>query len=58
MLNDGLLKDGQGQTVEFTNIVIILTSNVGAEHLLAGLIGEQSMDLAKEKVKQEVISSI
>jgi hypothetical protein len=26
--------------------------------LLAGLIGEQSMDLAKEKVKQEVISSI
>jgi ATP-dependent Clp protease ATP-binding subunit ClpB len=54
MLDDGRLTDGQGRTVDFTNTVIILTSNLGAEHLLAGLIGEQSMDLAKEKVMQEV----
>jgi ATP-dependent Clp protease ATP-binding subunit ClpB len=40
MFDDGRLTDGQGQTAEFTNTVIILASNLRAEHLLTGLIGE------------------
>jgi len=35
LLDDGRLTDGAGRTVDFANTVIILTSNVGAEHLLA-----------------------
>jgi len=33
VLDDGRLTDGQGRTVDFRNTVIILTSNLGSEHL-------------------------
>jgi len=33
VLDDGRLTDGQGRTVDFTNTILILTSNVGAEYL-------------------------
>ncbi len=33
VLDDGRLTDGQGRTVDFKNTVIILTSNLGSEHL-------------------------
>jgi ATP-dependent Clp protease ATP-binding subunit ClpB len=35
VLDDGRLTDGQGRTVDFTNTVLIMTSNLGAEHLVA-----------------------
>lgn len=54
LLDDGRLTDGQGRTVNFSNTVVIMTSNLGAEHLLAGLVGQQSMEAAKEKVMLEV----
>jgi len=34
VLDDGRLTDSQGRVIDFTNTVIILTSNLGAEHLL------------------------
>jgi ATP-dependent Clp protease ATP-binding subunit ClpB len=33
VLDDGRLTDGQGRTVNFNNTLIIMTSNMGAEHL-------------------------
>jgi ATP-dependent Clp protease ATP-binding subunit ClpB len=42
VLDDGRLTDGQGHTVDFKNTVIILTSNLGAEHLAAQPEGEDS----------------
>lgn len=39
VLDDGCLTDGLGCTVDFSKTVIIMTSNLGAEHLLAGLTG-------------------
>jgi ATP-dependent Clp protease ATP-binding subunit ClpB len=33
ILDDGRLTDGQGRTVDFRNAVIIMTSNVGSEHI-------------------------
>jgi ATP-dependent Clp protease ATP-binding subunit ClpB len=35
VLDDGRLTDGQGRTVDFRNTLIIMTSNLGAEHLAA-----------------------
>ncbi len=35
VLDDGRLTDGQGRTVDFTNTVLIMTSNLGADHLAA-----------------------
>ncbi|KAJ1688048.1 hypothetical protein LUZ63_019438 [Rhynchospora breviuscula] len=54
VLDDGRLTDGQGRTVDFTNTVIIMTSNLGAEHLLTGMLGHTSMKVAHELVMQEV----
>ncbi|CAJ1975356.1 unnamed protein product [Sphenostylis stenocarpa] len=54
VLDDGRLTDGQGRTVDFRNTVIIMTSNLGAEHLLAGLSGKSSMQAARDRVMQEV----
>jgi ATP-dependent Clp protease ATP-binding subunit ClpB len=35
VFDDGRLTDGQGRTVDFTNTVLIMTSNLGAEYLAA-----------------------
>jgi ATP-dependent Clp protease ATP-binding subunit ClpC len=39
LLDDGRLTDGQGRTVDFRNTIIIMTSNVGTEHVKASPIG-------------------
>ncbi|KAI9595270.1 AAA ATPase domain-containing protein [Syncephalis fuscata] len=36
VLDDARLTDGRGRVVDFSNTVIILTSNIGQEHILAG----------------------
>lgn len=54
VLDDGRLTDGQGRTVDFTNTVIIMTSNLGAEYLLKGLMGKCTIESAREMVMQEV----
>jgi ATP-dependent Clp protease ATP-binding subunit ClpB len=33
LLDDGRLTDSQGQTVDFTNTIVVMTSNLGSEHL-------------------------
>ena len=37
LLDDGRLTDGQGRTVDFTNAVLIMTSNLGSELIDPGL---------------------
>jgi len=34
LLDDGRLTDGQGRTVDFRNVVVIMTSNLGSSHIL------------------------
>ena len=46
VLDDGRLTDGQGRTVDFTNTVLIMTSNAGAEFIT----GDLSMDEIRERV--------
>ena len=36
VLDDGRLTDGQGRVVDFTNTIIIMTSNLGSQEILAG----------------------
>lgn len=58
VLDDGRLTDGQGRTVNFSNCIIILTSNLGARHLLApdAQRDGQITDQARERVMTEVRS--
>src|SRR5213596_3124359 len=37
ILDDGRLTDSQGRTVDFRNAVLIMTSNIGSQHLLDGI---------------------
>ena len=54
VLDDGRLTDGLGRTINFTNTVIIMTSNLGAEFLMKELKGECTKETARELVMQEV----
>jgi ATP-dependent Clp protease ATP-binding subunit ClpB len=40
VLDDGRITDAQGRTVDFRNTVVIMTSNIGSQYLLAGLTEE------------------
>jgi ATP-dependent Clp protease ATP-binding subunit ClpB len=42
VLDDGRLTDGQGRTVDFRNTLIVMTSNLGAEFLVAQPEGQDS----------------
>jgi ATP-dependent Clp protease ATP-binding subunit ClpB len=56
LLDDGRLTDGQGRTVDFSNVVVIMTSNLGSEHLLKDLKRDDVVvsPATKEKVLGEV----
>jgi len=53
VLDDGRLTDGQGRVVDFRNTLIIMTSNLGAEHLAAQEDGE-SVEAVRETVMNVV----
>ena len=46
VLDDGRITDSQGRTVDFKNTILILTSNLGSEYLLAGIRPDGSIDEA------------
>ncbi|WP_420430047.1 ATP-dependent chaperone ClpB [Kordiimonas sp.] len=65
VLDDGRLTDGQGRTVDFTNTMIILTSNLGS-HLIAELgeddpvekVRDGVMDVVKSAFRPEFINRL
>ncbi|MBV8631150.1 MAG: ATP-dependent chaperone ClpB [Silvibacterium sp.] len=51
VLDDGRLTDSKGRTVDFKNTVLIMTSNLGSQHLNAdSLTTEAAFDRAREQV--------
>ena len=53
VLDEGRLTDGKGRQVDFRNAMILLTSNIGAEHLLA-LDEKAPADDARDTIMGEV----
>ena len=43
ILDDGRITDSQGRTVDFKNTIIILTSNLGSQYLLDGILPDGSI---------------
>jgi ATP-dependent Clp protease ATP-binding subunit ClpB len=59
LLDEGRLTDGQGKCVDFCNTVVILTSNLGAIHMLEGIDEATVNDPAKwEAVKDKVMGDV
>ena len=56
ILDDGRLTDGQGRTVDFKNTLVIMTSNLGSQGILAyrGVFGGREYDRMKEAVLEEL----
>ncbi|MWD30974.1 AAA domain-containing protein, partial [Aquicoccus sp. SCR17] len=50
VLDDGRLTDGQGRTVDFRNVILILTSNLGSQFLV-----DPTLD---EAAKRESVMSV
>ena len=51
LLDDGRLTDGQGRVVDFTNTVVIMTSNIGSQHLV-------DSDAQGEAAHQQVLAAL
>lgn len=63
VLDDGRLTDGQGRTVNFSNTVLIMTSNLGSEHLVAqedgadvNAVRDQVMDAVRAAFRPEFLN--
>jgi ATP-dependent Clp protease ATP-binding subunit ClpB len=50
VLDDGRLTDGQGRTVDFRNVILILTSNLGSQYLV-----DQTLSL---EAKEEAVNAM
>ena len=53
VLDDGRLTDGQGRTVDFKNTVVVMTSNIGSQH-----IQELGAEAPYEAVKAAVMADV
>lgn len=61
VLDDGRLTDSQGRTIDFSNTILIMTSNIGSEFLLEGNTIENRnkvTELLKTKFKPEFLNRI
>jgi len=51
VLDDGRLTDGQGRTVDFRNVILILTSNLGSQYLI-------DLTVPYEERKEQVLAAV
>ena len=65
VLDDGRLTDGQGRTVDFRNTLIIMTSNLGSEHLVSmaidddpDIVNAQVMDIVRGHFRPEFLNRL
>ncbi len=63
VLDDGRLTDGQGRTVDFRNVILVMTSNLGSNFLADPALDEQAtkdavMELVKASFKPEFLNRL
>jgi len=63
VLDDGRLTDGQGRTVDFSNVILILTSNLGSPILIDPTLSpddkrEQVMALVRQAFRPEFLNRL
>jgi len=54
LMDDGRLTDAQGRTVDFKNVVVIMTSNVGSRYLQDNLLDNEISESARESVMADL----
>ena len=53
LMDDGRLTDGQGRTINFTNTIVVATSNAGANYISEAVTRQESLAI----IKQELIDN-
>ncbi len=56
ILDDGRLTDAKGRTVDFSNTVIIMTSNVGSEYLMH--LSKEEFEENYDKIKEQIMNEL
>lgn len=51
VMEEGRLTDSQGQVATFSETVVIMTSNLGSQHMLVPVIGERERELVMAEVR-------
>ncbi|MCY0905559.1 ATP-dependent chaperone ClpB [Arthrobacter sp. H14-L1] len=63
VFDDGRLTDGQGRTVDFRNVILVLTSNLGSQYLVDQTLAPEAkqqlvMDLVNASFKPEFLNRL
>ena len=63
VLDDGRLTDGQGRTVDFRNVILILTSNLGSQFLVDEKLDREQreqavMDIVRQAFRPEFLNRL
>jgi len=60
VLDDGRLTDGQGRTVDFRNVILVLTSNLGSQLLISDLPDKKDavLSVVREHFKPEFLNRL
>jgi ATP-dependent Clp protease ATP-binding subunit ClpB len=62
VLDDGRLTDGQGRVVDFRNVIIIMTSNLGSDYILTAKTMEEIrpkiQEILRESFRPELLNRI
>ena len=63
VLDDGRLTDGQGRTVDFRNVILIMTSNLGSQYVAdptldPGVRNEAVMGVVRQSFKPEFLNRL
>ncbi len=53
VLDDGRLTDGQGRTVDFRNVIMILTSNLGSQYLVDPELSDEDKEQAVQNLVRQ-----
>ena len=56
VLDDGRITDSQGRTVDFKNTILIMTSNIGAQQILADLENHPGEDRISDETQESVMN--
>ncbi|TWP39013.1 ATP-dependent chaperone ClpB [Leekyejoonella antrihumi] len=63
VLDDGRLTDGQGRTVDFRNVILVMTSNLGSQFLVDPTLGDEQkrnsvMSTVRQAFKPEFLNRL
>ena len=58
LLDDGRLTDGKGRTVDFKNVVVIMTSNLGSHYIAEASATTEASEALPEGVRRQVMETL